>query len=378
MKTKTFLWLATGAGLFVIIGSLVGVKAGQIGSMINAGKSFVPPPESVTSTKVEASTWQPTKAAIGSVVAVHGVSLGAELGGLVRSVDFDSGTAVKQGDVLVRLDTSTEEAQLASAQAESTLARLNLERAVSLRQSDANSPADLEAAQARRQQADAAVASLHANIAKKIIRAPFDGRIAIRQVERGQVLSPGTPLASLQSVDPIYVEFWLEQQALAALRLGQPAVVRTDIYPGQTWTAKVSTINSEVDVATRSVRVRATVANADGRLRPGMFVNVEVVQPEQHSVLAIPATAVIYAPYGDSVFVLDEKKDAQGDITTTARQQFVRLGERRGDWVAVASGLTAGQTIVGSGAFKLRSGARVAIKNDLAPKPELTPDPTDK
>jgi membrane fusion protein (multidrug efflux system) len=378
MRTKTKFWIAAVAGLLLVVAGLAGIKAAQIGSMIKAGKSFAPPPESVSSAKVASAEWQTTRSAIGSLVAVRGVTLGAELPGLVREVSFESGALVRKGTVLVRLDTSTEEAQLAAAQADDALARLNFDRAKSLREGGANTQADLEAAEARHKQAEATVHSLQATIAKKTIRAPFDGRIAIRQVELGQVVSSGTPIASLQSVHPIYAEFWLAQQALADLKVGQKVRVRTDTFPGSAWEGEVSVVNSEVDVATRNVRVRAAVGNADGRLRPGMFVNVEVLSAEKRPVLFIPATAVIFAPYGDSVFALEEKATEGGPPALVARQKFVRLGERRGDLVAVVSGLAAGDTVVGSGAFKLRNGMAVAVKNDLAPVPELAPHPTDK
>jgi len=377
MKTTTKLRIGAIVGLVLVVGGLAGVKAAQIGKMIGAGKSFVPPPESVTSAKVEASEWQPQREAIGTLVAVRGVVLGAELPGTVREVAFDSGSAVRKGAVLVRLDTSTEQAQLASAAAEATLARLNLERARSLRASEANTPADLQATEARAQQADAAVAGLEAAIAKKTIRAPFDGRISIRQVELGQVVSPGTPVGSLQSVDPIFVDFWMPQQSLAELRRGQKVHLHTDTFPGATWEGSIATVNTEVDAATRNVRVRATLPNADGRLLPGMFGKVEVISGAPRPVLFVPATAVIFAPYGDSVYVLEPGKDAGAEARLLARQRFVRLGERRGDMVAVVSGLAAGDTVVSSGGFKLRNGAAVVVKNDLAPRAELDPKPTE-
>ncbi len=377
MRAKTRTWALAGIGLVALVGLLAGVKGGQIAAMMRAGKSFAPPPESVSSAKVRAEEWQSSRAAIGTLVAVRAVTVGAELPGTVREVDFESGAAVKRGQVLIRLDTSTEQAQLEASEAEATLARINLDRARSLRQAGSNTPADLDAAEARAKQAEAAVASLRATIAKKTIRAPFDGRVAIRQVELGQVVSPGTLIASLQSVHPIHADFWLPQQALADLRPGQRARLRTDIFPGASWEGQVTTVNPEVDVATRNVRVRATFANPDGRLRPGIFGNVEVLAPEKRPVLVIPATAVIYAPYGDSVFALEERKDAAGKATLVAHQRFVRLGERRGDLVAVASGLSAGETVVGSGAFKLRNGAAVVVHDDLAPQAELAPRPVD-
>lgn len=380
MKTKPNMkrWLVTLLGLFLVIGLLGGIKAGQIGTMIKAGKSQVPPPEAVTTAKVEQVTWQGTMAAIGTLVAVRGVSLSAELAGSVREIGFEAGSTVKRGSILVKLDTSTEEAQLASALAEASLANVNLERARSLREGGANAPADLDAAEARAKQAAATVATLRATIAKKTIRAPFDGRIAIRQVELGQVLAPGAPIASLQSVSPIHAEFWVPQQALADLKNGQRARLRTDIFRDARWDGEITTINPEVDVATRNVRVRATFENRDGRLRPGMFGNVEILSSQQRTVLAMPATAALFAPYGDSVFVIEEKQDGAGPPTAVARQRFVRLGERRGDFVEVVSGLDAGDTIVSSGGFKLRNGTVVAVNNALAPEAQVAPHPADR
>ncbi len=377
MKSKKQ-WAVVAVGLLAVLGILVGVKAGQIITMVRAGESFVPPPQAVTSAKVEPAEWESTKAAIGSLVAMQGVTLAAELPGTVREIAFESGTSVKRGAILVKLDTSAEEAQLASAVAEASLAKLNLERARQLRQGEANAPADLDAADARAKQADATVRNLRAIIAKKTIRAPFDGRISIRQVELGQVVSSGTPIASLQSVTPIRADFWLPQQALAELQPGQRTRLRTDTFPDEKWDGEITTINPEVDAATRNVRVRATFPNPDGRLRPGMFANVEVLSDEKRSVLTVPATAVMFAPYGDSVFAIEEKKDQSGKAATVARQKFIRTGERRGDLVAVADGLKAGETVVSSGVFKLRNGATVAVDNALAPSAQLAPKPTEE
>ncbi len=377
MTTKTRRWLLTTVGLVLVVGLLGGIKAGQIFTMVKAGASFAPPPESVATAKVEQVRWQGSRSAIGTLVAVRAVTLSAELTGKVQQIQFESGTSVRKGDLLVRLDTSAEQAQLASARADAALARANLERAKSLRAGEANSVADLDAARARAEQAEAAVANLQATIAKKMIRAPFDGRIAIRQVELGQVLAPGTPIASLQSVTPIHAEFSLPQQALAQLKEGQRVHVQTDAFPGATWDGEITTINPEVDVATRNVRVRGTFPNPDGRLRPGMFAKVDIVSSDQRQVLVIPATAALYAPYGDSVYVLEEKRGESGQPpTTVAHQKFVRLGERRGDFVEVQSGLSAGETVVSAGAFKLRNGVAVAVNQALAPDAQLAPKPT--
>jgi membrane fusion protein (multidrug efflux system) len=377
MKTKTKLWIVAVVGLLVVVGLLAGIKAGQIGTMIRAGKAFVPPPESVTSAKVESTEWESARSAVATLVAVRAVTVGSELSGLVRDIQFESGAAVRKGALLVKLDTSTEEAQLESAVAEATLARLNLERAENLRQAGSNTPAELDAARARAAQADAAVVQLRATIAKKTIRAPFDGRVAIRQIELGQVVGAGAPVASLTSVTPIFADFWLPQQALVDVKAGLRARVTTDTYPGAQWEGTVTVINPEVDTATRNVRIRATVPNADGKLRPGMFANVEVLSSDKKRVLVIPATAVLFAPYGDSVFAIEEKKDDAGKSSLTVRQKFVRLGERRGDFVVVTSGLAAGETVVSNGAFKLRNGMAVVVNNALAPPAELTPRPTD-
>ncbi|HET9597250.1 MAG TPA: efflux RND transporter periplasmic adaptor subunit [Anaeromyxobacteraceae bacterium] len=377
MTTKKKIWIGAVLCIVVLVAALAGVKAMQIGSMIKAGKAFVPPPEAVTSARVEASQWEASRSAIGTLVAVRGVTLGSELPGLVREITFESGSSVRKGQVLVRLDISAEEAQLSAAEADASLAKLNLERARTLRQGEANTQADLDAAQARARQTQATVANLEAVIAKKTIKAPFDGRISIRQVELGQVLQAGTPIASLQSVSPIHADFYLPQQALAEVKAGQRTRLRTDAFPGASWEGEVTVVNPEVDVATRNVRIRATFANGDGRLRPGMFANVEVLSREKRPALVIPATSVLFAPYGDSVFVIEEKKDDSGKASTVARQKFVRLGERRGDFVAVAEGLSAGETIVSSGAFKLRNGMAVVVNNALAPDAKLAPKPAE-
>ena len=388
MKAKRKVWIAAIAGLIVVVVVLVGVKVGQIRAMIKAGETFVPPPESVTSVKVAAATWQSRRAAIGTLVALHDVTLGAELPGLIREVNFDSGKTVKRGAALVKLDTTNEEAQLAAAVADAELAKTTVERARALRKGGANTQVELDAAEARSKQTQAMVVNIQATITKKTIRAPFDGRVAMKQVERGQVVSPGTPIATLQSVDPIYAEFALPQQALADLKPGQGTTMRVDSFPGRTWQGTISTVNSQVDPTTRNIRVRATFPNKDGILRSGLFVNVEVMSSDQRDVLIIPATAVVYAPYGDSVFVLDQAatkpdkprtpSDAKVEPSgLVAQPRFVRLGDRRGDLVAVASGLKEGETVVSNGAFKLRKGMSVIVNNSLAPPVEVDPKPSD-
>jgi membrane fusion protein, multidrug efflux system len=379
MRSKTKLWLGVVVGLIVVVVVLVGVKAGQIVTMVRAGESFAPPPEAVSSAEVARVEWAATRSAIASLVANRGVTLGAELAGTVKEISFDAGSSVEKGAVLVRLDTSTEEAQLAAALADASLAKLSLERARALRRGESTSQAELDAAEARAKQANAAVATVRAAVGKKTIRAPFDGRISIRQVELGQVVSPGTPIASLQSVTPMHADFWVPQQALAEIRVGQRARLRTDAFPDDRWEGEVTIVNPEVNAATRNVRIRLTVPNEDGRLRPGMFANVEVLSGETTPALVIPATAVVFAPYGDSVFAIEERKDEEtGKTTLVARQKFVRLGERRGDFVAVADGLAVGESIVSAGAFKLRNGMAVTVTDAAGPSAELAPKPRDE
>ena len=392
-------WLVAGGILLLIVLFLAGTKFLQIFTMIQAGKKMVPPPVAVTSAKVQTVEWQPLRPAVGTLTAIRGATLSAEVTGTVREIGFQNGSLVKKGQLIIRLDTSTEQAQLQSAIADAGLAKQTLERAESLRKQEVNTQAELESAQARDKQTRAAVVNIQALINKKIIRAPFDGRAGIRAVELGQVVSPGTPIVSLQTVSPIYAEFPLPQQALADVKLDQKVTLRVDVFPGKSWDGTITTINPEVDPITRNVRMRATLENPDGILNPGMFANVEVEAGNARPALIVPATAIIYAPYGDSVFLVEEQKEdpnakpdpdgkaakpppppksADGKPTLIARQQFVRLGERRGDFVAVLNGLKGDETIVSNGAFKLRNNQTIMINNALAPPAQIVPAPVDR
>jgi len=374
-------WLIAMVALVGVAVTLAGIKVVQIRTMIAAGKAQVPPPESVTSAKVEQVEWQPIRAAVGSVTAIRGVTLSAELTGTVRQINFENGSLVKKGQVLVRFDVSSEQAQLAGAVADAALAKQTLERNESLRKDEVNTQQDLDNAQARDKQTRATVVNLQAIINKKIIRAPFDGRVGIRSVELGQVVSPGTPIISLQTVDPIYVEFQLPQQSLAAVKLDQQVQVKVDVFPGQHWDGTITTINPEVDLSTRNVRMRATVRNPDGLLTPGMFAAVEVLAGEKAPALVVPVTSIIYAPYGDSVYVIENSKELKtkdGQPQLVGNQRFVRLGDRRGDYVAVTSGLAVGETVVSNGAFKLHNGQTLVVNNALAPKVQFVPKPEDR
>jgi membrane fusion protein (multidrug efflux system) len=368
--------LAIISALLVVVGALAAVKALQIGRMVDAGSKQAPPPETVTSAEVRAEVWESLLSAVGSLTAVQGVTVAAELAGKVVTIAFEPGSTVKAGQVLVQQDTSSETAQLRSAEATATLARTNLERMSKLLQRHTISQAEYDRAEAAFKEAAAQGETIRAAIAKKSIRAPFAGQLGVRLVNLGQILKEGEPIVSLQSLDPVYVDFQLPQQQLPLVRTGLGVRIGVDASAGQPIEGRITTINPQVDSATRTIRVQATVANPKKELRPGMFVTVNVVLPPQDKVLAIPATAVLSAPYSDSVYIVEEAPPGQGrPATLTVRQQFVRLGEKRGDFVAVVSGLSAGQRVVSTGVFKLRHGQSVTVDNTLAPAFQLAPTP---
>lgn len=360
-------------GLIVVAGILAGVKALQIGAMIDQGKKFVPPPETVTTAVIRSDSWTSDLTAVGALNAVQGVTVTSELPGKVAKIAFASGAAVRKGDLLVSLDTTSEEAQLPGLLAQVNLARAELERARRMVAEKIISRADYDRAVAAHDQALSQANIVRATIAKKTIRAPFGGRIGIRQVNLGQMLHDGDPIVTLQSLNPIHVDFSLPQQQLARLRSGQGVRVTCDALPGETLEGRITAIAPLVDADTRNIRAQATVTNRGEKLRPGMFVNVAVRLPERRNVQVIPATAVLYAPYGDSVFVVEDSREHRGG--KILRQQFVRLGEKQGDFVAVNSGLKGGENIVSTGVFKLRNGQSVVIDNKLAPVFSASPRP---
>ncbi|WP_305045475.1 efflux RND transporter periplasmic adaptor subunit [Geoalkalibacter sp.] len=375
MKIKPFLF----AGLLLLAVALVigGIKFLQIRRMIEAGAQFVPPPETVSVFVAERQSWESILTATGSLRAVQGVTVAAELPGKVARIAFEAGTAARAGDLLLEQDTSSEKALLPGAQARADLAKSNLARSERLLAERVISPAEHDAVVAESRQALAEVEAIRSTIDKKTIRAPFAGRLGIRLVNLGQILREGEAIVSLQSLDPIHVDFLLPQQFAGLIRPGLPVRVRgDDPAGGAEQEGRVTALNPEVDAATRNLRVQATLENREERLRPGMFVQVRVILPEQEPVLAIPATAVLYAPYGNSVFVVEEKRDASGaPVGRILRQQVVRLGEQRGDFVAVSEGLEEGATLVSTGVFKLRNGQEVVVDNRLAPEFRLQPNP---
>jgi membrane fusion protein, multidrug efflux system len=362
--------------LISIVVFVFGVKALQIGKMMST--KMVMPPTTVSSAVVKEEDWAPALSAIGSVSAVQGTVVSTELGGVVAAIDFQNGGVAKKGDVLMRLDSSAEEAQLHTAQADLELAKANLERERDLAARKVVSKQELDAAESTFGQKQGAVDNMRSFITKKQVSAPFDGMLGIRQVNVGQMINSGQQVVQLTALDKVYVDFALPQQALPRLATGYEVHVYADALPGHEFKGKVTAINSMVDTVTRNVGIQATLENLDHALHPGMFVKVDVILPQKSKTLVIPGSAVSYAPYGNSVFVIDKKKDPKtGKESQSLRQAFVRIGEARGDFVAVTQGLKAGDVVVSTGVFKLRNGMPVVINNDLAPKPQLNPTPQD-
>jgi membrane fusion protein, multidrug efflux system len=362
--------------LVAIVIFAFGIKALQIVKMMSSPNAM--PAVTVTSAPVKEEDWAPTLSAVGSVSAAQGAVVSTELGGTIGEIRFENGAKAKKGDVLIRLDASQEEALLRSAEAEAELARTDMERARDLAAKKVVSNAELDAAESKFRRLSAVVDQMRSNIAKKTIVAPFDGQLGIRQVNVGQMISAGQQVVALTALDFVYVDFALPEQHVSKLTKDLEVRVRADALPGREFKGKLTAFNSMVDPVTRNVPLQATLENPDHALRPGMFAKVDVMLPETKKTIVIPGSAVSYAPYGDSVFVIEKQKDPKsGKESLVLRQQFVRIGQTRGDFVSVTQGLKAGEEVVGTGVFKLRNGMVVTINNDLAPKPELNPMPAD-
>jgi membrane fusion protein, multidrug efflux system len=376
MKSKLRTMGVAVGGLIALVVIIVGIKALQIGKMMST--PMVVPPTTVSSATVKEEDWAPALSAVGSISAVQGAVVSAELGGVVSQVAFENGVVAKKGDLLVQLDASAEEAQLKSAEADLELARADLQRSRDLVSRKVISKAEMDASESKFKQKEGSVEQMRSMIAKKTVRAPFDGQLGIRQVNVGQMINAGQQVVPLTSLDPVFADFALPQQYLGQLTPGLEVDVTTDALPGRVFSGKVTAINSMVDSSTRNITLQATLENPDHALRPGMFAKAEVTLPEKHKTLVVPGSAISYAPFGDSVFVIDKKKDEKtGKESQVIRQQFVRVGEARGDFVAITQGLKAGEVVVSTGVFKLRNGMTVTINNDLAPKPQLNPNPVD-
>jgi membrane fusion protein (multidrug efflux system) len=374
MMKRMLLMLAV---MIVIITGLGFLKFQQIQTAIAQGASFQPPPEAVTTIVAQQVEWPESLHAIGSVAAVQGVMVSADLSGTVDRVLFDSGRAVRQGEVLVELDTRQERAQLAAADAQRDLARTNFDRMHGLLKDNVISRAEYDSATADDKQTEARAGEIRAAIQRKRITAPFSGILGIRQVNVGQYLSSGDPIVQLQSLNPIYVNFDVPQQATSQMRNGRDVRITTGDLAGVEFHGRITAIDSVVNSETRNIQVQATLANPEAQLRPGMFVQTEVVLGAGRSVIALPATAISYAPYGDSVFIVASLKGPNGESYRGVQQQFVKVEGTRGDQVGVMSGVKPGDEVVTSGVFKLRNAAAVLVNNKVQPGNNPAPTPED-
>ena len=363
------------AFMVLVIGGLGFVKFKQIEA---ATKTIMqPPPEAVTTVVAKQEKWPSTLNVIGTMEAVQGVTVSADLPGTVAHIAFESGQAVNAGDVLVELDTRQERAQLANVEAQRDLAKVNFARIQELVKQGVIARQEYDSVTAQQKATEAQVGEIRATIARKTIRAPFSGILGIRQVNLGQYLAAGQAIVPLQSLNPIYVNFGVPQETAGKVRIGGSLRVTSTDVSGARFSGRVNAIDSVVNEATRNIQVQAKLANPEGKLRPGMFVQVEMVTGAERPVIALPATAINYAPYGDSVYIVSDMKDQTGKTYRGVRQQFVKLEGSRGDQVAIISGLKPGDEVVSSGVFKLRNGAAVQINNKVQPENNPAPKPQD-
>jgi membrane fusion protein (multidrug efflux system) len=372
MGKRMLLMLAV---LLALLGGLAFAKYRQIQTAIAQGASFSPPPTAVTTVVAKRETWPSTLNVIGTASAIQGVTVSADLPGIVDKIHFESGRAVRAGDVLVELDTRQERAQLAQAESDRDLARITYTREQQLVKEGVVPQAEYDNAFAQQKTTQAKVGEIQATIDRKTIRAPFSGILGIRQINLGQYLAAGQAIVPLQSLNPIYVNFGVPQQQASRVQVGRTVRVTRDDVPGVQFKGGVTAVDSVVDQTTRNIQVQATLSNPEGRLRPGMFVQVEVGVGSPREVISLPASAINYAPYGDSVFVVTDMKDPKGSTYRGVRQQFVTVEGSRGDQVAVISGLNPGDEVVSSGGFKLRNGAAVVINNKVQPPDNPKPNP---
>jgi membrane fusion protein, multidrug efflux system len=363
--------------LLALLGGLGFVKYRQVEAAIAMGASFQLPPTAVTTVVAKQETWPSTLTVIGTAAAIQGVTVSADLPGTIDKIHFESGQWVKEGDILVELDTRQERAQLESLEAQRDLAKVNYKRAQELVQAGVISRSDFDSAEAQQKATEAQVGDTRAAIARKTIHAPFNGLLGIRQVSLGQYLAAGQAIVSLQSLSPIYVNFGVPQQETPRVIPGHGVRLTNDNLPGMEFTGKITALDSVINEQTRNIQVQATVTNKDNKLRPGMFVQVELPLGQPRKVISLPASAINYAPYGDSVYIVTDMKDPKGNSYRGVRQQVVKIEGSRGDQVAVVSGLNPGDEVVSSGVFRLRNGAPIQINNTVKPENNPSPKPED-
>jgi membrane fusion protein (multidrug efflux system) len=373
------------AGLLVIVGLLGGIKFAQIHRLMGFGANMAasgPPPEAVGTDRAQASDWETTLAAVGTVSGAKSVAVSNDAPGLVARLRFESGAMVKRGQILVELDAKQDRAQLASAVARRANAERMAGRSRELLAKGAIPREQLDTEETQLEAGTADVAALQAQIERKIIRAPFDGRLGIRAVDLGQYLAPGTTVTTLDSVEGTFVDFTLPQEQIGAVAVGMQVRLTTS-DAGAPLLGAITAIDPTVDSSTRSIKLRASLVDPRARVRPGMFVDVAVILPRHEKVVSVPATALVHAAYGDSVFVIEPKPPGSPGAAATpdgrpiriARQQFVQLGAARGDFVAIAKGIAPGSEVVSAGAFKLRNGGTVVVDNRVKPVASLAPHP---
>ena len=335
-------------------------------------------PQTVSTTRAVVAQWQPQLEAVGSLRAVRGADLSLEVPGVVEAIDFQSGDEVEAGAVLLRLRGDDEIAKLESLEAVARLSQINYDRDLKQLKAQAISQAVVDNDEANLRNNKAQVAQQKAIVDKKVLRAPFAGQLGLRQVDLGQYLSAGTAIVTLQSLTPIYVDFLLPQQAFERIKVGQAVVAKVDAYPGKTFSGAITAINPRVDAATRNLQVRLTLANADHKLLPGMYATVDIDTGAPERLVTLPQTAISYNPYGNLVYLVDDKgKDAAGKPLPVARQTFVTTGATRGDQISILKGVKEGDVVVTGGQMKLRNGSPLAINNTVTPADDPNPVPVD-
>lgn len=378
-RPRTWLRLTV---MLLVVGSLAAgliwfqyFKAGIIKHVVTTIHSQVP---TVATAKATMQNWQPRETAVGSARASNGADLAAEIGGVVDQIEFKSGQDVPTGMVLLRLRPNDDDAKLAQLQASADLAGITLQRDQRQLAAHGVAQATVDSDAANQKVARAQLAAQHAVMAEKVIRAPFPGKVGIRQVDVGQYLAAGTPIVTLQQLDPMFVDFYLPQQALGQINVGQKVQVAADAYPGRTFDGAIQALNSKIDSSNRMLQVRASVPNPDGGLLPGMFLHVMVASGPEQSLVTVPLAAVAFNPYGSLVYVLHEDRDAQGKDQQTVSQQFVTTGTARGDQISILKGLNASDVIVTAGQLKLHNGSAVKIDNAVQPTDNPAPVPQDQ
>jgi membrane fusion protein, multidrug efflux system len=363
----------------VVLGGVFGFEAFR-SSMI---KKFLAtqsaPPQTVSTTKAVVAGWQPSLEAIGSLRAVNGADLSAQVAGIVSAIHFESGSDVAEGALLVELSAADDIAKLQSLQAAAALARITYDRDARQLKVQAVSQQAVDADEQNLKSALAQVAEQQATVNYKSIRAPFAGHLGLRQVDLGQYLSAGTTIATLQALDPIFVDFTLPQQALDQIKVGQIVTAHVDTYAGQSFTGTITAINPKIDSATRNVQVRATIKNPDHKLFPGMFATVDIATGAPQQYVTLPQTAISFNPYGNTIYLVDQSgNNAQGQSQLTAKQTFVTTGQTRGDQIAVLTGVKEGDTVVSTGQLKLHNGSPLIINNSVEPTNDPNPKPSEQ